>query len=209
MPCYGIVECQLGLPQVKGFQKDVLMLVIDNSPYGKKVPVQLGTLHINMTLKAAEQSPTARLGDSWERAKLATSLKMGRACAEIKLNEIDLSQLMGNIINTQKVLLQPFESRVMKGPIQTAGISKRVNVLTEPMCIQIDEGSRYSAMPAYTYVSPVSSRARVMLKNLTAQPVMIGKGQTVAVIKPGNEVPRMLAPKINDIENESGPRVGP
>ena len=64
-------------------------------------------------------------------------------------------------------------------------------------------------MPAYTYVSPGSSRARVMLKNLTAQPVMVGKGQTVAVIKPGNEVPKMLAPKINDIENESGPGVGP
>ena len=53
MPYYGIVECQLGLPEVKGFQKDVLMLVIDDSPYRKKVPVQLGTLHIDMILKAA------------------------------------------------------------------------------------------------------------------------------------------------------------
>ena len=48
-----------------------------------------------------------------------------------------------------------------------------------------------------------------MLKNLTAQPVTVGKGQTVAVIKPGNEVPKMLAPKINDIENKSSPGVGP
>ena len=156
---YGIVECQLGLPEVKGFQKDVLMVVIDD--YGKKVPVQLGTLHIDMILKAAEQNPTARLGDSWEQTKLATSLKMGRACAEIEPNEIDLSQLTGNIINTQKVMLQPFESRVisrtMKGPIQAAGISKRVNVLTKPTCIQIDEGSHFSAVPAYTYVSPGSS----------------------------------------------------
>ena len=66
VPYYGIVQCQLGLPEVEGFQKDVLMLVIDDSPYGKKVPVQLGTLHIDMILKAAEQSPTAWLGDSWE-----------------------------------------------------------------------------------------------------------------------------------------------
>ena len=63
---YGIVKCQLGLPEVEGFQKDVLMLVINDSPYGKKVHVQLGTLHINIILKAAEQIPTARLGDSWE-----------------------------------------------------------------------------------------------------------------------------------------------
>ena len=64
---------------------------------------------------------------------------------------------MGNIINTQKVILQPFESRVisgmMKGPIWATGISKIVNVLTEHTCTQIDEGSHYSAVPAYTYLS--------------------------------------------------------
>ena len=138
---------------------------------------------------------------------------MGRTCAEIESNEIDLSQLTGNIINTQKVILQPFESqvisRMMKGPIQATGISKRVNVLTEPTCTQIDEGSHYSAVSAYMYVLPGSNQARVMLKNLTAQPVTVGRGQTVAAIKPGNEVPKMLAPKIDDIENESGPGVDP
>ena len=48
-----------------------------------------------------------------------------------------------------------------------------------------------------------------MLKNLMARPVTVGRGQTVAVIKPGNEVPKMLAPKIDDIENESGSGVDP
>ena len=48
-----------------------------------------------------------------------------------------------------------------------------------------------------------------MLKNLTARPVTVGRGQTVAAIKPGNEVPKMLAPKIDNIENESGPEVDP
>ena len=66
MPYYSIVECQLGLPELTGFQKDVLMLVIDDSPYGKRVPVQLGTLHIDMILKVAEQNPTVGLGDSLE-----------------------------------------------------------------------------------------------------------------------------------------------
>ena len=66
VPYYGIVECRLGLPELTGFQKDVLMLVIDDSPYGQRVPVQLGTLHIDMILKAAEQNPTVQLRDSWE-----------------------------------------------------------------------------------------------------------------------------------------------
>ena len=36
VPYYGIVECRLRLPEIEGFQKDVLMLVIDDSSYGKK-----------------------------------------------------------------------------------------------------------------------------------------------------------------------------
>ena len=57
---------------------------------------------------------------------------------------------MGNIINTQKVILQPFESYIQNDERAYSGhgISKRVNVLTKPMCTQIDEGSHYSAMPA-------------------------------------------------------------
>ena len=212
VPYYGIVECQLGLPELTEFQKDVLMLVIDDSPYGKRVPVQLGTLHIDMILKAAEQNPTVWLGDSWERAKLTSSLKMGQACAEVQPDEVDLNQLTGNIINMQKVTLQLFESRVIsgtaKGPIRTAGISKWVNVLTEPTGTQINEGSCFSAVPSYTYVLPGSSRAKVVLKNLTTWPVTVGRGQMIATIKPGNEVPKMLAPKIDNIENKSGLEVG-
>ena len=101
---------------------------------------------------------------------------------------------------------------MMKGPIRTTRISKRVNrvnILSEPTDIQINKGSRFSAVLAYTYVSPGLSRARVMLKNLTAQPVMVDQGQTVAAIKPGNEVPKMLVLKINNIKNESGPEVDP
>ena len=116
--------------------------------------------------------------------------------------------MIGSVVNTQKVTLQPFESQVIsgttKGPIRTAGISKRVNVLTEPTDTQINEGSHFSAVPSYTYVSPGSSRAKFMLKNLTARPITVGRGQTITTIRPGNEVPKMLAPKIHNIENESG-----
>ena len=97
----------------------------------------------------------------------------------------------------------------MKGSIRTARISKRVNVLTEPMEPEINESSHFSAVPAYTYASPGSSQAYVMLKNLTARPVTVGQEHTVAVVKPGNEVPKMLALNMKNIDNESSPEVGP
>ena len=42
-----------------------------------------------------------------------------------------------------------------------------------------------------------------MLKNVTAGPITVGWGQMIATIKPSNEVPEMMAPKIDNIENES------
>ena len=42
-----------------------------------------------------------------------------------------------------------------------------------------------------------------MLKNLTARPVTVGRGQMITTIKPGNEVPKMMAPKIDNIETRA------
>ena len=58
VPYYGIIECQLGLSKLR-FQKDVIMFVIDDSPYRRRVPIQLGTLHIDMTLEATARTPSA------------------------------------------------------------------------------------------------------------------------------------------------------
>ena len=37
----------------------------------------------------------------------------------------------------------------------------------------------------------------------------MGREQVMVVVKPGNEVPKMLAPKSTMIESKSGPGVGP
>ena len=47
VPYHGYVECHLQLLQIKKFDVDVLMLVIDDSAYGMRVPIQIGTLHID------------------------------------------------------------------------------------------------------------------------------------------------------------------
>ena len=96
----------------------------------------------------------------------------------------------------------------MRRPIRAAGISKRVNVLTEPMQTQINEESKLSAIPAYTYVSPGSCWVQVMIKNPTVQPVTVGRVQVMVVVKPANEVPKMLVPNNTMIKTESGPRIG-
>ena len=38
------------IPEIKGFKEEVLMMVIDDDDYGKRVPSQLGTLHIDQII---------------------------------------------------------------------------------------------------------------------------------------------------------------
>ena len=76
VPYHGYVECHLQLPQIKKFDVDVLMLVIDNSTYGMQVPIQIGTLHIDMALELATEAEMKKLSRKWDRAKMATALRM-------------------------------------------------------------------------------------------------------------------------------------
>ena len=201
VPYYGYVEGRLEIPGLPKFGEDVLMLVIDDSPYGKRVPIQLGTIHIDMVLKALEGNEGHEVSEGWKRAQLAATLKLGQAQTAIGEGEgINLDDLVGSVTTTQRIKLAPFEGRtisgVMKGPIRGVGISKRVNVLSEPSEGQLREGAVFSAVPAYTYASPGSTRVQVMIKNLTAHAVTVGKGQVVAELKPANAIPKMLAPKV-------------
>ena len=72
VPYHGYIECRLKIPQVEKFDLDVLMLVIDDSPYTMRVPVQIGTLHIDMALDLTEEK--RKLNRQWKRAELAASL---------------------------------------------------------------------------------------------------------------------------------------
>ena len=66
VPYHGYVECHLQLPQIKKFDVDVLMLVIDDSAYGMQVPIQIGTLHIDMALELATEAEMKKLSCKWD-----------------------------------------------------------------------------------------------------------------------------------------------
>ena len=44
------MEVNLKLPEIKAFNKDVLMLIIEDIEYAQGVPIQLGTLHTDRAL---------------------------------------------------------------------------------------------------------------------------------------------------------------
>ena len=211
VPYHGYVECRLNLPQVEKFDHDVLMLVIDDSQYGARVPIQIGTLHIDMAIDLATDEERMKFKKKWEHVEMASYLRMASMQTDSSKPVIDLDEIAGNVHLTHNLSLGPFEtatiSGLLKGPVKNSAYYKRVNVSVEPMSSHLNDESKYCAVPGYTFLKPGSHRIHVMMKNLTARTVTIHQGVKVATMSAANIVPHMLAPeevKVQAPPNQTG-----
>ena len=78
-PDLGYVETHLGVPEVKAFDTDVLLLMVFDSAHTVHIPITLGTLHIDMVIKLATKKELENLNKQWKRSLIATKLTMKRS----------------------------------------------------------------------------------------------------------------------------------
>ena len=161
------------------------------------VPVQVGTLHIDMALDLATETEMKRLSRRWERAKMATALRMNSMVVDEESFKLD--DINGTVHTTQKLSLGPFENAtvtgILKGPVKSSAYHKRVNVTVEPIEAHKEGENKFCAVPSYAFLKPGSDRVKVMIKNLTARVVKVPQGSKVALVEAANVVPHMLAPQ--------------
>ena len=225
VPYHGYVKCRLKIPMIEKFDLDVLMLVIDDSPYGMRVPVQIGTLHIDTAMELATEEEKRKLNKQWKRAQFASSLQMASANAQDTGSKepkeiFSLDQVKGSVHLTKEVELEPFEnvtlSGLLKGPEKQSVYCKRVNVAIEPLEEHKEGDGPFCAVPSYTFLKPGSQRVQVMIKNITARAITVQSGERVARVEVANAVPHMLAPnkvgegievvsKAAKVEDQTGP----
>ena len=74
IPYIGYVEVNLQIPEIKNYNEDALMMVMNDSRYGKKVPFAIGTIHIHAALKAMTK-------DEWDNMTLSWQSVVLPACA--------------------------------------------------------------------------------------------------------------------------------
>ena len=177
------------------------MLVLDDSPYGMRVPVQIGSLHIDMAIDLATEVEMQKLSHKWERAKMAHLLCMGSMTMNDNSDrsEFNLDEIQGSVHLTQNLTLGPFKnattSGLLKGPIKNSSFYKHVNVSVEPLEVHKEDGAKYCAVPGYTFLKPGLHRIHVMIKNLTARNITVNQGSKIAEMAAANVIPHMLAPQ--------------
>ena len=66
IPYMGYAEVNIKIPEIKAFNKDVLMLVIEDCACAQYIPIQLGTLHIDRDLNLISEKEITQLSTNWK-----------------------------------------------------------------------------------------------------------------------------------------------
>ena len=193
VPYDGYVEVRMQIPGIAAFDLDVLMLVIPESEYSKRVPVTIGTLHIDEILNLITDKEIRQADKSWQSGIIAR--KIAIKTAQLKENQDVLDKVSGQVKLTRNVTIPALDTINISGVTHVNAHNKRVNLVTEPR----EDLDEYT-VPSYSYMRPGSKRVGVALLNLSNKPVVLKKGTIVATVKAGNKVPPMLAPKTNQSE---------
>ena len=81
---------------------------------GKRVPIQLDTLHIDKIITQATPEEFASLGKVWDRAHISSYIG-GRAVRLQEGTDFTMDQVKGNIKLTKDVVIQPFKTVKVQG----------------------------------------------------------------------------------------------
>ena len=130
--------------------------------YGHRVPVTIGTLHIDMIIEQATKDELDQLGTAWGRGKVNRQIQARRVQLE---NSVKLDKFTGKVRLTKTTKLKPSQSLKIKAKSSNPLNTKWVNVIIEPTD---DEEGSYT-IPAYTYLKSNSRRVHVGLHNMNCR----------------------------------------
>ena len=195
VPYLGYVEATLNIPEVKAFQEDCLFLVMNDHAYGKRVPIMIGTLHIDMIIDQATEEELEQISIAWDQGQLFRQIQARQVQIE---NQDALQKVQGMVKLTRKVKLKPFQSLKLSCKVNNPLNSKRVNVIVEPLENAGTEDNY--AVLAYSFLKSNSRQVYVGLRNMSCRSVILHKGTVIARFSPGNVVPSMLAPKLEEVK---------
>ena len=200
IPYIGYVEAQLQIPEIKNYKEDALMVVMNNSRYGDKIPFAISTIHIHAALEKMTKEEWKNMTQSWKSVALpaCTSKASG-------MEDFSLASAGGDVKVHKTTILPPFSTTFFKGRSSVKGHYKRVNVATEHS--DVITNKNIATVRSYGFIKPSSNKVAVGIRNLTSKQIVLKAGTIIGKIEAANAVPPMLAPKseIGETDTESIP----
>ena len=160
VPYLGYIEARLMIPEIKNFDEDCLFLVMSDHIYGDRVPVTIGTLHIDMILDRATKEELEVLSRAWDQGFVNRRIQVHKIQMD---NESQLNKIEGTVRLTRNVKLKPGQTQKVKSRFNHPLNGKQVNVVLEPT---EEEDGDYT-VPSYNFLKRNSKTIHVGLRNLS------------------------------------------
>ena len=126
VPYIGNVEVNLKIHEVKAYNEDVLMMVMNDSRYGDIIPFAIGTIITHAVLEVIPNDEWKNLSLAWKSAALPAY-----ASRAAKMENFSLDSVKGDAKAHKATILPPFSTTFVKGRSTVKGHHKRVNVARE------------------------------------------------------------------------------
>ena len=188
-----------GMPD---YDEQQVIFVLDYpSGFSARIPVILGTPTINRVVQTMKETEMHSAPMEWQMARVACEWVQG-----FQFQQASLGKRLGFPTNTaedpldldEKVLLADkctipgFQSVIAHGCTQrTMMMEHRLNVMTQAPYSddKADLPNRLYVMRMYTELKDGSWSVSVILRNLTAQPIHLARGQVIGQVAAANVVP--------------------
>ena len=188
VPYIGYVEVNLKIPEVKAYNEDVLMMVMNDSRYGDIIPFAIGTIHTHSALEVITDNEWKNLSLAWKSAAL-----LAYASKAAKMENFSLDTVKGDVKAHKAIILPPFSTTFVKGRSTMKDHHKRINVVTDHS--NNIRNNSIAAVRSYSFIKPGSNKVVVSVKNLTIKDVTLKAGTVIGKNEVANAVPPMLATK--------------
>ena len=188
----GYVEVNLQLPN-KGFNQDILILVVPHIEYHNFVPLTLGT----HTLEAIDEhlvtnNLVQNLETEWRLVHQAILYRQS----------LTKDHILGLVRATKKIIIQPFSCVNISGLVRTEKGGFSLHVVAEPSIqAKLPEGIALAG-EQYLDITQGSSRVGLIFENQTEKPITIKERTILCQLVIGNLVPKLVAPKYDISELE-------
>ena len=169
IPYIGYVEVQLQIPEIKNYKENALMMVMNDSRYGEKVPFAIGTIHIHAAIEKMTKEELDKMTLPWQSIALST-----RASKISGMEYFSLDSVGGDVKVHKTTMVPPFSTTFVRGNSSVRGHYKRVNVTTEHSDKVTNKN--IATVRSYSFIKPSSNKVAVGVRNLTSKQEVLKAG---------------------------------
>ena len=204
----GFIILHVQVREIAGYDEDIVFLMVpDESEFGCRVPLVIGTCMIGRIINIIQESEIDHLSTPWATARMAQLLSCWKSMAVFTLGsageaqsegasgepqEVDVDKL---VMVEESVHLGPFQTEIMEGQVKPL-FGDMAHVMITPLKVGGGQPWEARSLPpglhvlhTYTRLKNGSGRVSLMVRNMSDSHIFLKKGVPVARVVSASPVP--------------------